>query len=263
MAFKHPSEAAIANREDISQFVVHLTRDDRGSFDNGSTARDNFISIYKQKTIMANRAHCLHNRMISSLPELVQQEMRVACFTEVPLNQIHLLIRPIPGRQVEFAPYGFVFKKSYIVRRGAQPAIYVNSYNGNMFLREAADALFEKAKAEDFQSSLWKFLPFLNAMHENYDFTWEREWRVRHRLEFSAKDLVCVILPQDSELELKKSFSKGGIAVISPGWNYEQIVAELARQQRETVRVMLANGPSAAKPATKTERADESPSGAE
>lgn len=254
MATKHPKETAIANREDISQFVVHLTRDDRKTFTNGSSARDNFISIYKHKNILASRAHCLHNKKLKLLPKNLQKEMRVSCFTEVPLNQIHLLTRPIPGREIEFAPFGFVFTKDFILENGAQPAIYLNSYGGNNFLREAADALFEEAKQGQASGLLWRFLPFLNAMHESYDFTWEREWRVRGKLSFSAKDVICVILPQNGEEALKARFADGGVAVISPGWNYGQIVAELARQQGETRRVTLEKASAAATTGNKTER---------
>ena len=71
-------------------------------------------------------------------------------------------------------------------------------------------------------------------MHEKYDFTWEREWRVLGDLKFSWSDIVCVILPEEGEDDIKEKLAKVGMAVISPGWNYEQIVTELARQQRQT-----------------------------
>ena len=37
-------------REDYSRFVVHLTRTDKADFTNGSTARDNFVSIGQGKS---------------------------------------------------------------------------------------------------------------------------------------------------------------------------------------------------------------------
>lgn len=72
-------------------------------------------------------------------------------------------------------------------------------------------------------------------MHEGYDFSWEREWRIRGDLRFSPRDIVCVILPAQGQDALKERMARSGIATISPGWTYEQIVAELAKQQR-TVR---------------------------
>ena len=56
---------------------------------------------------------------------------------------------------------------------------------------------------------------------------------------FEIDDLVCVILPEDGEEILKKMLAKRGVAVISPEWTYDQIVGELARQQRTTKRLML------------------------
>ena len=92
--------SATQGREDISRFVVHLTRDDTETFGNGgATARENFESIIRHGCILAYRAHCLFNPKLSELPEQTQHKFKVACFTEVPLNQIHLLVRDIPGRQ--------------------------------------------------------------------------------------------------------------------------------------------------------------------
>ena len=100
---------ATSGREDISQFIVHLTRDDRDTFDaGGSTARRNFLAIMKSRKIIAVRPHCLFNRRLEELTERYQAKLNVACFTEVPLSQIHLLVGEIPGRQIELKPYGFV-----------------------------------------------------------------------------------------------------------------------------------------------------------
>jgi hypothetical protein len=47
---------------------------------------------------------------------------------------------------------------------------------------------------------------------------------------------VCVILPRTGHENLRAQFAKAGIAAISPGWTYEEIVSELAGQQRATKR---------------------------
>lgn len=225
---------AKSNREDISRFVIHLTRDDRESFSNGSTARENFISIMKSKKIIASSAHCLHHKQ---LPE-DNDVYKTACFTETPLNQINQLVGPIKGRKVVLDAYGIVFLREFIVQSGGQPAIYINSYDGNLFLREAVDELFRcalnDAKPNDLLSRL---LPFINAMHEHYDFTWEREWRVLKELKFNLSDVVCVILPESDNKDLRPIMAESGIAAISPGWTYEQIVAELSSQQKTTKAV--------------------------
>jgi hypothetical protein len=228
-----------AKREDLSRFIVHLTRDTREDFEDGATARKNLLSILKDRRIKARTAHCLHRRKLEQAPAAVRRVFQVTCFTEVPLNQIHLLTQPIARRRIQLESYGLVFEKSFLVQQGAQPALYINGYSGrNATLRDAVDTIFELAVKKKFRGKIWRILPFVNAMHERYDFTWEREWRIAGPLAFRPQDLVCLILPPGGkEPRLRELLAKRGIAVISPGWIYEQIVAELSRQQRSTKRL--------------------------
>jgi hypothetical protein len=228
-------------REDISRFVIHLTRDhgDKALAEileenTYRSARSNLISILKGRKVEARNAHCLHGKKLNGVPQDIQNQFKVVCFTEIPLHQIHQVIGHIEGRDIEFQPYGLVFRKRFLIEKGAQPAIYINSYQGNMFHRVGADALFARASADNFNDFSWRLLPLLNAMHEKYDFTWEREWRVCGDFAFDVSDIVCLILPAEGDEDLKRVAAGAGVAAISPGWTYEQIVAEMARQQRAT-----------------------------
>ncbi|WP_423680827.1 hypothetical protein [Undibacterium sp. WLHG33] len=228
------SKVATQHRTDYSRCIVHLTRDDRKSFTNGATGRDNLLQILRSKEIWAVKPHCIYNDKISKLPKEQQEGYRVACFTEVPLSQLHLLVQEIPGRQIKLEAYGVVFTKDFIAKKGGQPAIYINSYDGNLHIRESVDYLFSVATQSDDHKVLRRIVPFMNAMHEQYDFTWEREWRTPKSLKFKLSDLVCIILPENGEDDIKEKALSAGIAVISPGWTYEQIITELAEQQRKT-----------------------------
>ena len=182
---------AVKGRSDHSRFVVHLTRDDTQDFSDGASAADNFGSIVESRTIIAAKPHCLHWRKI---PKKHRRKFAVCCFTEVPLSELHLLTREIPGRQVQLSEYGFVFSREFLISRRAQSALYINSYNHNNSLREAADALYTISEKKDFRKEiLQRFLPYLNAMNEKYDFTWEREWRVLGNLgiQTSGHCLCC------------------------------------------------------------------------
>jgi hypothetical protein len=228
------SKTATQHRTDYSRCIVHLTRDDRKSFTNGASARENLLQILRNKSIWSIKPHCIYNNEISKFGKEKQAGYRVACFTEVPLSQLHLLVQEIPGRKIKLEPYGVVFTKEFIASKGGQPAIYVNSYDGNVRVREAVDYLFSVATSSDEHKILRRIVPFMNAMHEQYDFTWEREWRTTKSLNFKLSDLVCIILPEKGEDDIKEKAIKAGIAVISPGWTYEQIITELADQQRKT-----------------------------
>lgn len=226
---------AVEGRGDISRFVVHLTRDDRKDFpEGGARAAENFSSIIKDRKIRAHIPHCLH---ADRIPAEHRKRFSVCCFTETPLSELHLLTRHIPGRRVQLSAHGLVFSREFLVTNGAQPALYINSYERNLWLREAADRLCDIAEDNDFRKGkLWRFLPYLNAMHERYDFTWEREWRVRGNLKFKPRDIVCVILPEKGEETWKQRFLSRGVPVVSPGWSTERIVAELSGQARRARR---------------------------
>jgi hypothetical protein len=223
---------AVANREDISHFAVHLTR--KTSPDH--SAKSNFVDIWNGRKIKAGGIHCLHKKGISGFSNEKQKLFKVSCFTEIPLNQLHLLVGEILGRRIELEPYGFVFSKELLIEKGAQPAIYINNYGENTFLRKSVDRLYDIAKPNVGNGLLWRMLPFINVMHDGHDFSWEREWRILGDLAFEANDVVCLIMPEGADEKNRKVMAKNGIAVISPGWRYEQIVAELAKQQRATKR---------------------------
>jgi hypothetical protein len=228
---------AIKGREDISRFVVHLTRDDTSDFENGDSAKENFNTIITERRIAAFRPHCLYANRI---PENLWKKYSVACFTEVPLTQLHMLTKDIPGRSIRMQPFGIVFSREFIISKGAQPALYINTYQSQNWLKEAADKIFEIAKKNAFKKGkLWRILPFLNAMNEKYDFTWEREWRVRGDVTFTPKDVICVILPEDGEKSLKENFAENGIPVISPNLSFEEIIGELSVQQRLTRKIWV------------------------
>ena len=228
------AKAATRHRSDYSRCIVHLTRDDRATFTNGARARENLLQILRNKSIWSVKPHCIYKEKIAKFSKEQQARYRVACFTEVPLSQLHLLVQEIPGRKTKLEPYGLVFTKEFIASKGGQPAIYINSYDGNVRIREAVDRLFEVATQSDEHKVLRRIVPFLNAMHEKYDFTWEREWRTTKSLTFKLDDLVCIILPEEGEDDIKEKALNAGIAVISPGWTYEQIITELADQQKKT-----------------------------
>ena len=219
------------SREDISRFMVHLTRDDSNEWDEGQSAKRNFLAIYNDRKILALKAHCLHAKKVQGF---LQAKFNVACFSEMPLAAIKHVTQPIAGRQIQLEPFGFVFKRDFIISKGGQQVTYVNSYEGNDAVREGYDSIFEIAARKHFTGKMWKTLPFVSAMHDRCDFTWEREWRVLGNVEFNYSDLVCVVLPEEGHGPLKFSLTQKGIAFVSPEWSLEKIVESLADQQRRT-----------------------------
>ncbi len=216
--------------------MVHLTRDDSGEWPGGGgdTARNNFLAIYHERTILAADTHCLHARKMTPSQ---RKKCGVACFSEMPLSAIKHVAKPIPGRRIQLEPYGLVFKRDFIIEKGGQQVTYVNNYEGNNAVRASYDRAFEIAAKNDFTGKLWKQLPFVSAMNDKCDFFWEREWRVLGAVEFNYSDLVYVILPEEGSGPLKFALAQKGISWISPEWGLERIVEELSDQQTQTHRL--------------------------
>src|SRR5262245_5028045 len=172
------AEVAMEKRDDVSMFMVHLTRDDRNDRteeEGGKSAHDNFANILEVKSICALGVHCLHGDRIRGLPEKKQKQFRVTCFTETPLDQIGRLL-DVGFRKINLEAYGFVFKREFLYEKGAQPAIYINDYGPNKS-RDAVECIYEMGAKNNFTGRTWPLLPLVNVMHDGHDFAWEREWR--------------------------------------------------------------------------------------
>lgn len=241
------AERVMRKRDDISRFMVHLTRDDVREWPvgEGGDASRNFQKIMEEKTIRAIKPHCLHGDRVRKLPSKLRRKFRVTCFTETPLNQIKHLI-DVTGRQIDLEAYGFVFERDFLYQLDAQPAIYINDYSDSNAQRRAFDSIYEVSAKKEFTGRMWRTLPFVNIMHNGNDFVWEREWRVVGDVPFTLGDLVCVILPE-YETQLRREMAAKGIAAIDPDWDHEQVVAELASQQRRTKAIWKAKVPQVPK----------------
>ncbi len=71
------------NRDDLSRYLVHLTRD----YD-GELAQQNLVNILKEKIIEARNSHCLVMHKLEQLEfsKLLKNKFRTVCFTETPLT---------------------------------------------------------------------------------------------------------------------------------------------------------------------------------
>ncbi|MDA2808007.1 hypothetical protein [Nocardiopsis suaedae] len=73
-------EQLLHRRNDLSTFLVHLSRDDD---DSKTDARDNLLSILGARKIMA--AKCFGEaRELATQSEKIAATQRVVCFTETP-----------------------------------------------------------------------------------------------------------------------------------------------------------------------------------
>jgi len=231
------------NREDISRFLVHLTRDYKGE-----NAKENLLNILIKKTIFARNAHCLVSNRFNQMGfnDTLKKEFNTVCFTETPLTQIKQLASEIKGRKIQLQPYGLVFWKENLFDRGASPAIYINAKGTpiNKFLLDDFDRIFKgittlnkfkKCEVEHYENII-HYYSLINIVSDKHDFLWEREWRYHGRFMFEYIDLVAIVAenPDSFEEECKKKIPSdqiediSKIPIIDPDWTYEEVIEQLA-----------------------------------
>jgi hypothetical protein len=171
-------------REDISPFLVHLTKET--GVDNN--AKTNLESILNTKELRYNNNNVSDARFghdyESLTPNIEKDYFSAVCFTETPLNEIHSML-DIRGRNTNLQPYGLVFLKKKLQEKGVSPVIYINNFNTNKLgLVTALCHLITTNPVAAKQILPYisvfgkKFLPVKDTdQYEGIDFTWEREWR--------------------------------------------------------------------------------------
>lgn len=212
----------LGRRSDLSNYLVHLTRRY-----NGRSPTDNLHSILKDRTIYARNAYCLFNSEIKRLPRAHAKLFWATCFTETPLSELNYLTREMKGRNVDLSQYGLVFNKYVIRRAGGNPVFYLDTRSEDG--KERCDAMwdcFNQTESAEFdEDSFVSFLPFVNKVGHNIDFSWEREWRIVGDLEFVLSDIFLGLCPNLMIEEFENEYPK--IHWISPRWGRDQIIEKL------------------------------------
>lgn len=230
-------------RDDLSRFLVHLTRD----YD-GTSAEDNLLSILQAERIEARNPHCLFQPKFKHLhfSDVLKKQFNSVCFTEVPFSQLRHLAAEIKGRQIKLKPYGLVFGKEDLLTRGASPALYINAKGTS--LRDHLIAQFNqhfstraqyKKLKDDFGAqadSIIHYYSLINVISDTHDFSWEREWRHPGHLDFELIHLSAILVedPEAFAKRCEKEFSGGQlkrilrVPIISPHWNVELIIDKLS-----------------------------------
>jgi hypothetical protein len=131
------------NRDDLSNRLIHLTRDS-----DDSSAEEKFKNIVDSRTLKGSTL-------------LVKGGIKVVCFTEAPISKLGLIMSKGNEKQIRYKPLGVMFKKEYLFKHGARPAIYSP---------EAEYTLLP-------QQLRFRYVRFELGDVKDVDWTWEREWR--------------------------------------------------------------------------------------
>lgn len=219
-------------RSDLSTFVVHLTKD-----------KDSLGSIVRDWRIEARSVWGLaKNKIKKGSPEAESQ--KCVCFTETPLEYIHLIVGQIKGRSYEIGPYGIALTKRLARNKGVNPVWYVDissDNNRDKWITKYIEKLIEQGKKSEegfTEHPIAQIVPFIEPMGkgnnqetgEPYckEFWWEREWR--HVGDFDLPNHVIIICQEEEFHEFEEPFrgKDWGPKCIDPNWGLEKIIARLA-----------------------------------
>ncbi|MFD8315929.1 abortive infection system antitoxin AbiGi family protein [Kitasatospora purpeofusca] len=242
-------ESLLHRRNDLSTFLVHLTRGTGdGSAADDDAAKANLMSILRGQKLEARTVYGMARDLAVKYSEIAKTQ-RTVCFTETPLEHVWMMCEDIERRDMKFKGYGVAFTKTFARRRGVNPVWYLDISPGHDFLtnpvnRMVAEAakiaeggdIFAEWDAVD--ADILRLTPFMETMGKmnnggRKEFWWEREWRHIGDFTFFAKDIVAVFGPEDWHSEARRFMTDdleyGRVPpVIDPRWGLERVIAALA-----------------------------------
>jgi hypothetical protein len=112
---------------------------------------------------------------------------KAVCFTESTLSGLKA------HRDMFNAKYGVAFDRDLLFSKGANPCINIR------------DSLLRKSftcNGEAYARSIYNFIPselhpFVNVIHDRFDATHEREWRVADDLSFEVAEIFMIFCPTE------------------------------------------------------------------
>lgn len=240
-------------RGDLSPFLIHLTRN--GTYkrwedipspleDDGKAlnAEDSLRSIIESREIQARSPFGYFNFSVSYKSnnpnsKIQRSWLKSVCFTETPIDHIHIQFNNILGRHFSFQKYGLAFFEESIRSHLGNPVMYFNTVNKDM--RDSLDTI----PTSDECSRMKHILPFFegfgpplfpkNPPISEIDFRWEREWRIVGNFSYSLEsDVAFGICPIDKVKYFEESVS-GQFPFIDPSPEYiEKMKVKLKSNER-------------------------------
>lgn len=218
-------------RDDLSTFVVHLTR-----ARDGISAKDRLTTIINDRQIIAGSPMGWAADQ-DDPADATKQTQRVVCFSETPLQHIYSLVADIEGRQVKLEPYGVAMTKMSARRLGINPVWYVDMTPGrDWVISPALNTLKNAATATGafHEQPIARLLPFFEPMgtwpQRQREFWWEREWR--HVGDVALPDPlvgILILCPEDEIDDFQALSGQTHRMCLDPRWGLEQIIAHLAQ----------------------------------
>lgn len=175
---------------------------------------------------------------------------KCVCFTETPLEYVHLLLEEIENRDFLFKPYGVALTKKMGRNLGVNPVWYVDISPGHEWLMNPINRLMDHAlQNPPFDDhDVARLVPFIEQMGTMRDaqgvlkyrkeFWWEREWRNQGDLKLPERIVVFCPEEESGHFAQLLAQSSRSMRIIDPRWGQEQIIARLAGFEKPDVEML-------------------------
>lgn len=207
---------------DLSDYLVHFAKgdDDKGY--------ETTISILWDGIVKRGDAPFGIARKVPKVAE----RQRAVCFSETPLGFVRRLVERRGTR------FGIGFHKGFVQAQGGAPLWYLR--HGSPQQRAVQELMERASAAVDADDPIWGVTPFVDFWADgdpyNYDFRWEREWRIADDLRFTPDDVDFLFIPEDLHQRARNFFKEQhdgqtGPAYfcpfLDPMWSVEKVEAGL------------------------------------
>lgn len=211
---------------DLSGFVVHFTKGGAGL-----SPYDTSLSILWQRELRRGPLPFGAARHIVGVAE----SQRAVCFSEVPLGYLSRIAQRRQSR------YGIGFTKRFILDHGGAPIWYLEQ--GTPAAAAFSAMVNNAAKSLNPNDPIWKLTPLVDypsgpESPYQYDFRWEREWRIASDLPFDhEKDVAFLLIPEELHGSARSFFQDHFVdhtgpayfcPFIDPLWTTDQVKTALA-----------------------------------
>ncbi|MBI4405016.1 MAG: hypothetical protein HY537_12710 [Deltaproteobacteria bacterium] len=239
-----PLSILTKDRADLSQFLVHLTRN--GSYEVYTDLGNNRYTWKNSDIIKADDSlkRILTNQPNPSIEArsplgyfkfkidtrwknrggVSPKWIKCVCFSEAPLLELKHFYKATVRKRNEYKKYGLAFWSHTIRARGGNPIFYVDTKKQH--LMSGLDIMARPSHIIQF-APLMPFMelfgpPLYRSAVDEIDFRWEREWRVPGNLSFQLKEVAFGICPENQIPEFEKLVSNT-FPFIDPDWTVEQL----------------------------------------
>lgn len=254
----NPSNLLRKNRKDLSNFLIHLTKN--GSYEEyvpyracpGSflfrqsttlNAKDSLIGILQNKPSPCILARAPFGHFKFNINVGAQQRggvslnwLKCVCFSETPLSELKSFYLATQDPQNshlklnKYQKYGLAFVTELVRSKEGHPVFYFDSRRTDIV--GALNSMIYAGRLSDWKAVMPLFEQYGPKLHaqdqREIDFRWEREWRAVGDFHFAFDEVAFGLCPEN-EISYFTSLVNNKFPFIDPDWPNNKLKAELTK----------------------------------